>query len=287
MSPKVWLVTGTSSGIGRAVVEHALSIGQMVVATARNPDTLDDLKSIYPATHLLTLKLDVTSKSDIKAAFATAIEHFGRIDVVYSNSGQGGVFGELESVEDDAARGIFDVNLWGAANVALEAVRVFRDVNRPAGGRLLVASSTAGVGNVAGFGYYGSSKFAIDGFHEALSKEVAPSWNIKINVLVLGAFISNVFENTKFSQPHPAYVNTSLTQLREVLENPKAAKQAFGSKPASVAAKIFYDITEDENAPLRVPVGMDAIGTLNGRAEELGVSTKYAEKWNQLLDTKV
>ncbi|KAH8825659.1 hypothetical protein DL96DRAFT_1466708 [Flagelloscypha sp. PMI_526] len=285
MSPKVWLITGTSSGIGRAVVEHVLSVGQIVVATARNPDALSDLKSLYPATRLLTLKLDVTSKSDIKAAFSTAVEHFGRIDVVYSNSAQA-VVGELESVEEDAARGIFDVNTWGAANVALEAVRVFRDVNKPAGGRLLVASSVVGLSNYAGLGHYGASKFAIDGFHEALSKEVAPSWNIKINVLVLGAFISSAFENTKSSQPHPAYADTPLTKFRELWANPKEAKETFGSKPASIAANIFYDITEDENAPLRIPVGIDAISTFNGRAEEIGTSTKYAEKWNELLETK-
>ncbi|KAH8833380.1 hypothetical protein DL96DRAFT_1694989 [Flagelloscypha sp. PMI_526] len=286
MSPKVWLVTGTSSGLGRAVVEHVLSVGQIVVATARNPDTLNDLKSVYPATRLITLKLDVTSKSDITAAFAAAVEHFGRVDVVYSNSAQG-VVGELESVEEDAARGIFDVNVWGAANVAFEATRVFRDVNKPAGGRLLIASSVAGISNVAGIGHYGASKSAIDGFHEALSKEVAPSWNIKIHVLEIGAFVSNAFENSKSSQPHPAYVNTPLAQVRELLGNPPAAKQAFGAKPASLAAKIFYDITEDENAPLRIPVGIDAIGVLNKRAEEIGISNKYAEKWNQLLDTKL
>ncbi|KAH8832349.1 hypothetical protein DL96DRAFT_1551542 [Flagelloscypha sp. PMI_526] len=286
MSPKVWLITGTSSGLGRAVVEHVLSVGQIVAATARNPDSLKDLKSLYPVKSLLILKLDVTSKSDITAAFSTAIEHFGRIDVVYSNSAQG-IVGEVESVEEDAARGIFDVNLWGAANVALEAVRVFRDINTPAGGRLLVASSQAGVSNVAGLGHYGSSKFAVDGFHEALSKEIAASWNIKINILQIGAFISNAFENTKSSPPHPAYVNTPLTKVRGLLGRPQAAKQALNAKPASVAAKIFYDISEDENAPLRVPVGTDAIGVLNGRAKEIGISTKYAERWNQLLNTKL
>jgi NAD(P)-dependent dehydrogenase (short-subunit alcohol dehydrogenase family) len=102
------------------------------------------------------LKLDVTSKSDIQNAFSAAIEHFGRIDVVYSNSGYG-VLGELESVDEDAARRMFEVNLWGAANVALEAVRVFRDVNKPAGGRLLLASSYAGVSAITGLGHYSSS----------------------------------------------------------------------------------------------------------------------------------
>ncbi|KAH8823880.1 hypothetical protein DL96DRAFT_1501868 [Flagelloscypha sp. PMI_526] len=282
MSPKVWLITGTSSGLGRAVTEHVLSVGQIVVATARNTDALSDLKSLYPSTRLLTLKLDVTSKGDIKAAFSTAVEHFGRVDVVYSNSGLG-ILGELESVEEEAARGIFDVNMWGAANVALEAVSVFRDINKPAGGSLLVASSISGVSNIPGLGHYGSSKFAIDGFHEALSKEVDPAWNIKINILELGGFETKGFENTRASQPHPAYVNTPITKFRETLSDLQEIKKVFGLRPAPIAAKIIYDIAEDEHAPLRIPIGTDALVVLTGRAEEIGIGTKYAEKWNPLF----
>ncbi|KAH8832361.1 hypothetical protein DL96DRAFT_650570 [Flagelloscypha sp. PMI_526] len=282
MSPKVWLITGTSSGLGRAVTEHILSQGQIVVATARNPDALSDLKSQYPSTQLLTLKLDVTSKSDIKAAFAAAIERFGRVDVVYSNSGYA-VLGELESVEDDAARNQFEVNVWGAANVSLEAVRVFRDVNKPAGGRLLLASSYVGVTTFAGMGHYGSSKFAIDGYHEALSKEVDPSWNIKISIVEFGAFNTGAFEHAKPSPPHPAYLKTPIADMRKLWTDPEETFRVFGAKPASTAAKILYDISGDENVPLRVPVGLDSISILRGRAQEIEASTKYAEKWNDLL----
>ncbi|KAH8795874.1 hypothetical protein DL96DRAFT_1205414 [Flagelloscypha sp. PMI_526] len=283
MSPKVWLITGTSSGLGRAVTEKVLLEGHIVVATARNPDTLSDLKALYPPTRLLTLKLDVTSKSDIKAAFTTAIEHFGRVDVVYSNSGYT-VLGEIESVDDQTARDMFEVNLWGAANIALEAVRVFRDVNKPVGGRLLLASSIVAVSGVAGMGHYTSSKFAVDGFHEALSKEVDPSWNIKINILELGGFTTNAFDNAKASKAHPAYVNTPIiTQMRELWTDPQKTFEAFKAKPPHSAAKVLYEIAEDENAPLRLPVGLDAGGVLNGRAQEIGINTKYAERWNEIL----
>ncbi|KAH8832393.1 hypothetical protein DL96DRAFT_1581890 [Flagelloscypha sp. PMI_526] len=283
MSPKVWLITGTSSGLGRSVAEHVLSEGQIVVATARNPASLSDLESLYPTTRLLTLKLDVTSKSDIKAAFSAAVEHFGRVDVVYSNSGYG-ILGELESVEDDEARNQFEVNMWGAANVALEAVRVFRDVNKPVGGRLLLASSYVGVSTFAGMGHYGSSKFAIDGYHEALSKEMDPSWNIKISILELGAFTTSYFEKAQPSRAHPAYLNTPIASLRKLWANQDESFKAFGAKPASTAAKVLYEISEDEKAPLRVPIGVDSIAVLKGRAEEIGVSTKYAERWNKLLE---
>ncbi|KAH8832367.1 hypothetical protein DL96DRAFT_1458891, partial [Flagelloscypha sp. PMI_526] len=276
------LVTGSSSGLGRLATEHVLSQGQIVVATARNPDSLSDLKSLYPSTRLLTLKLDVTSKSDIKAAFNAAVEHFGRIDIVYSNSGYA-ILGELESVEESAARTQFDVNMWGAANVALEAVRVFRDVNKPAGGRLLLASSGVAVTTFPGMGHYGSSKFAIDGYHEALSKEMDPSWNIKISIVEFGSFVTSAFDNAQPSQPHPAYLNTPIADMRKLWADSNETFKSFGAKPATTAVKILYDISGDENAPLRIPVGLDSVGILKGRAEEIGISTKYAEKWNKLL----
>ncbi|KAH8832313.1 NAD-P-binding protein [Flagelloscypha sp. PMI_526] len=282
MPLKIWLITGTSSGLGRAVTEQVLSEGQIVVATAHNLDSLNDLKALYPATRLLTLQLDVTSKSDIKTAFSMAVEHFGRVDVVYSNSGYG-ILGELESIEESAARSLLDVNMWGAADVALEAIRVFRDVNTPAGGRLLLASSYVGVTAMAGMGHYASSKFAIDGYHEALSKEVDPSWNIKITILELGAFATNAFGNAPISQPHPAYLNTPIADMRRLWADPDETFRALGAKPASTAAKILFDIAGDEAVPLRIPVGLDSIGILKGRAEEITASTEYAERWRELL----
>jgi NAD(P)-dependent dehydrogenase (short-subunit alcohol dehydrogenase family) len=172
MAPKVWLskaicsitrsravliivlaVTGTSSGIGRAVTEAALERGDIVVATARKPETLSDLKSTYPASRLLILKLDVLKDEDVKAAFVTASEHFKRIDVVYSNSGYG-LLGEFEFTPEEKARAMFDVNVWGAGKVSREAIRVFRDVNKPMGGQLITASSSATLFGAPGLAWY-------------------------------------------------------------------------------------------------------------------------------------
>ena len=123
------------------------------MATLRKPEVLSDLVAKYPASQFLVLKLDVTSPEDIKATFAKAVEIFGRIDVVYNNAGYGSL-GEIEGTPDDVARGIFEVNFWGSTNVAREAVRVFRDVNKPCGGRLLQAASMAGAQGMPGIGYY-------------------------------------------------------------------------------------------------------------------------------------
>lgn len=149
-------MTGASSGLGRAVVEHTLAQGERVVATLRKPQALNDLVAKYPTTQLLVLPLDVVSQPAITAAFAAAIAKFGRIDVVYNNAGFAEV-AEVEGTPDADARGLFEVNFWGAANVSREAVRVFRDVNVPSGGRLLQVSSVVGVSAMPAVGYYSAT----------------------------------------------------------------------------------------------------------------------------------
>ena len=152
-------VTGASTGFGRELTKVVLEHGDTAVATARRPEVLADLVATYTAERLLTLKLDVTKQADIVAAFAAAHAKFGRIDVVANNAGYSTV-GEVESVSDETARAIFETNFWGAANVAREAVRVFRELNpHGAGGRLLNFSSISGIQGMAGFAHYCATKF--------------------------------------------------------------------------------------------------------------------------------
>ena len=99
------------------------------------------------------MKLDVTSIDDIQAAFSKGIEHFGRIDVVYNNAGFSSL-AEVEGTPDAVARSLFEVNFWGSANISREAIRVFRDVNKPMGGRIIQASSMAGAQAMPAIGYY-------------------------------------------------------------------------------------------------------------------------------------
>lgn len=144
LTESIRIVTGSSSGLGKAVVEHALSKGDKVSATCRKPTDLADLQSKFPSSQLIVLRLDVTSPDEVALAFTKTVEAFGRVDVVYNNAGYV-VIGETESVPDDVARRQFDVNFWGAVTVSREAVRVFREVNKPVGGVLLQASSMSGI----------------------------------------------------------------------------------------------------------------------------------------------
>ncbi|KAH8834482.1 hypothetical protein DL96DRAFT_1757217 [Flagelloscypha sp. PMI_526] len=275
-TPQVWFITGSSTGLGRAATEYALAQEDIVVATARNPDSLKDLSSRYPPTQFLPLQLDVLNKVEIKAAFAEVVKRFGRIDIVYSNSGIT-VLGEIESVEDELARKQFEVNFWGPVNVAKEAIRVFRDVNSPAGGRLLVASSIAGVNGIPALGYFSASKFAIEGFHESLSKELDPSWNIKVTILEFGAFQTRGLESMTASTPLPAYNATAAAYVRNNL------KYDEKTPLASTGAKLIFEVAKDKEAPLRVPVGMDSIQVSEARGNEAKESTQYGQRFSRLV----
>ena len=132
--------------------------GEIVVATARKLEALDDLKNQFSASQFLAVKLNVNNAQEIKDAFAQAKAAFGRIDVVFNNAGSSAM-GEAEAIPDTIAREMFETNFWGAANVSRQAVKFFREVNSPVGGQLIVTSSVTGVNAVPSAGYYCASKY--------------------------------------------------------------------------------------------------------------------------------
>ncbi|TFK45158.1 NAD-P-binding protein [Crucibulum laeve] len=271
MSPtKVWFITGTSAGLGRAMAEYALSQGDKVVATLRKPEALADLATKYNSSHLLVVKLDVTKPQEIIDAFSKAHEVFGRIDVVHNNAGYGSV-GEIEGTSDEIARGIFEVNFWGSTNIAREAVRYFRDVNKPSGGRLLQASSMVGVQSMPGIGYYSASKYALEGISEALSKELIPAWDVKVTILQLGGFSTRSLEpESLIGTPlHPAYKGGPTESVREYLNSVSVQGDTLK------AVREIYKIASDPTAPLHLSLGLDAIATVT---EKLGTMQEDLEK---------
>lgn len=156
-------VTGASRGIGRDMTELVLENGDIAVATLRDPRSLSELSSKYPSSHLLVIPLDVTRTPEIKAAFAAAVKAFGKVDIVFNNAGSF-QSGEAEAIPEEEARKVFDVNFWGAANVSLEAIKVFREVNKPQGGRLITLSSATGFAPLPGVSFYVASKFGRPAF---------------------------------------------------------------------------------------------------------------------------
>lgn len=173
MTAKVWLITGASSGFGRAMTEYVLAKGDIAVATLRKPEALDDLVSKHDKSKLLVLRLDISKKEEIDAVFSRIQQEFGRLDVVYSNAAYG-LVAEVEGTPEEAARAMFDgmshvilcsllskvfaVNFWGTINVATASIKFFREVNKPIGGHLLTVTSKAGYSAIPTLGYYSASK---------------------------------------------------------------------------------------------------------------------------------
>jgi NAD(P)-dependent dehydrogenase (short-subunit alcohol dehydrogenase family) len=147
-------VTGTSSGLGLATAEAVLARGDVVVATLRKPEAISSLTERYPASQLHVLALDVTKRADVERGFAYVREKLGRLDVVFNNAGAAFV-SEVETVPEDAARQLFDVNVWGTLHVTQESVKFFREVNEPGvGGVLFQCSSILGLLSPGGTSIY-------------------------------------------------------------------------------------------------------------------------------------
>ncbi|WP_198412633.1 SDR family NAD(P)-dependent oxidoreductase [Nocardioides mangrovicus] len=167
---QTWFITGSSRGLGRALLDAALAAGDNVVATARDPQALADAAADRPDA-LLRLPLDVTDPDAAQAALAAAAAHFGRLDVVVNNAG----YADLAPVETDTLdnfRRQFETNFFGVYHVSRAAIPVMR----AQGGGLLVQVSSLGgrVGGSPGIASYQAAKFAVDGFTRALAVEAAP-----------------------------------------------------------------------------------------------------------------
>jgi NAD(P)-dependent dehydrogenase (short-subunit alcohol dehydrogenase family) len=185
MSQKVWFITGTSKGFGRVWAEAALARGDLVAATARNIEILSPLTQRY-GKHVAALKLDVTNKAEVDAAIAEAHKRFGRLDVVINNAGYG-LFGAIEEVSEQEARAQMETNLFGALWVTQAALPLMR---AQGAGHIIQVSSIGGVNAFPTIGLYHASKWALEGFSQALAAEVA-AFGIKVTLVEPGGYATD------------------------------------------------------------------------------------------------
>jgi NAD(P)-dependent dehydrogenase (short-subunit alcohol dehydrogenase family) len=180
---KIWFVTGSSRGFGRAIVEVALKRGDRVVATARKPEQIDDLANSF-GEHVLTLALDVTDSTATRQAVDAALKHFGSLDVVVNNAGYADS-APIEEMSEESFRDQIETNLFGVVNVTKAALPTF---HQHRSGHFLQFSSIGGrVGGTPGIGAYQTAKFAVEGFSEVLTAEVK-SLGIKVTIVEPGGF---------------------------------------------------------------------------------------------------
>jgi len=183
--PRVFFITGTSTGFGHYYAQEVLNRGDHVVATARNISQLQ-FKGTTEGNYLAT-RLEVTEKESIEKAFEAALKKSGRIDVVVNNAGYG-LVGCFEEYTESQIRQQMDVNFFGVLDVTRTAMQYMRDHQTPPGGLIQQVTSMVGQLGFPTYSIYCASKWAVEGFTEAVSHEVKPEWKIKFTVIKPGGF---------------------------------------------------------------------------------------------------
>lgn len=283
-SPRVWLVTGSSSGFGLSICRLALEKGDKVVATLRKPSDIAELASQYPSDALLVVKVDVTHPEEVVSAFSAAKERFGRVDVVFNNAGYC-LTGEVEGVPEAEARRLMEVNFWGATTVSKEAVRFFREENPAgAGGILFTMSSNSGHMSAASMGYYNAVKHALEGLTEALALEVDPAWNIKVCILAPGFFRSSIAAKSPVFPVHPAYASVEMVKfIRGGLDKVWDASRPFRLGDVEKGVRMIYEVSTYDQLPLRIFMGDDCISRVREKQKKLVADLDASDKWSDSL----
>jgi len=273
---KVWFITGSSTGFGRELALELLEQGFRVVATARKPEVLEDLTEKYPDT-ARALKLDVTNAGEVRAAIDEAVKEFGRIDVVVNNAGFGSM-GAIEEFDDAQIRRQFETNFFGAVDVIRAVLPVLRAQKS---GHIVNFSSVGGFVSFPSAGLYCATKFALEAVTESLAGELAPH-GIKALIVEPGAF------RTAFNGGALDIANNTQPELYPTTQQFAGwLKENDGKQPGDPrkAARAIIEVVEAENPPLRLPLGEDAITTIEAKLDsvradiapwrELGVNTAF------------
>jgi NAD(P)-dependent dehydrogenase (short-subunit alcohol dehydrogenase family) len=245
---KTWFITGASKGFGREWAEAALERGDNVAATARRPETLDDLVGTY-GDAVLPIQLDVTNRGDDFAAVQRAAEHFGSLDIVINNAGYGH-FGMIEELTEDEVRSQIETNLFGALWVTQAALPIMREQGS---GHIIQVSSIGGISAFPTVGAYHASKWALEGFSQSLSQEVA-GFGIDVTLIEPGGYSTDWSgPSAVHSEQNPAYAD-----VREAAKNRRTAAATPGDPKATRDA--ILKVVDAEEPPLRIFFGEVPLG---------------------------
>ena len=266
---KVWFITGCSTGFGRELAKGALEAGNQVVVTARKPEDINDIVESFPDT-AIAVQLDVTKPGEIKSSVEQAIAKFGRIDVLVNNAGIG-YFGAIEESDDEDVRRMFEINVFGLANMTKEVLPFMR---KQKSGHIVNIASIGGLVGFPGVGFYNATKFAVDGLSESLAKELAP---LRIKVLVIAP-----------SGFRTDWAGRSANNAKVVIEdyastahqNKETIRGYSGNQPGDPvrAAKAIIKSVDSENPPLRLLLGK---GALKGARNKIADLQKDFDAWEE------
>lgn len=269
---KIWFVTGASKGLGLALVKKLINEGYKVAATSRS---LSDLtKAVDNANdNFLPLAVNLTNEESVQEAIELTVKTFGKIDVVVNNAGYG-LLGGIEELTDREARDNFEVNVFGSLNVIRKALPYLREQKS---GHILNVSSIGGfTGAFAGGGIYCATKFAVNGFSETLSAEVAP-FGIKVTIVQPGYFRTNFLSAGSLAVPQNQIAEYENVRNTVNFHQNDMDKQQLGDPEK--AAEAMIRITTEANPPLNLFLGEDAYGLVETK---LAFVKNELETWKEL-----
>lgn len=244
---KTVLITGASSGIGKAAALEFAAQGWNVAATMRTPEKSEDLKSVKNI-HLFAL--DVTNNESIAKAFDEVVAKFGKLDAVVNNAGYG-VDGVFEAMSDDVIQRQYDTNVFGLMRVTRKAIEVMRGQKD---GAIVQVASMGGRLAFPLFSIYHGTKWAVEGFSESLMYELRP-FNIRVKLIEPGAIKTEFYGRSReFIAPKNTDVYNEFIAKVEKVSQGAGAK---GDSPEKVA-KAIVKAAEDKSNKLRFPVGSPA-----------------------------
>lgn len=260
MKNRTWFITGISSGLGKALAQTVIEYGDFVIGTFRSQEQADIFNNQYKD-KAFALTLDIAKSNEIEIAIKLVKEKFGSIDVLVNNAGFG-FAGAIEETSIEETREIFEANFFGTLNLTQSFLPFFR---KQRSGHIIQISSHGGFKAFPGFGIYNASKFAVEGFSEALAIEVAPL-GIHLTIVEPGPFRTN-FAGSAFRQAEKIIedYNETAGAFRERMQHVDGKQEGDPYK----ASHAIVDISKLDKPPLRLPLGKIAIVSLTTKLESV------------------
>jgi len=275
---KIWLITGVSGGLGRALATEVARRGDIVFGTVRKEEQVEDFNQLVHG-KTFGMELDVNHHARIEILMAHILDQFGRIDVLVNNAGYG-LFGAIEEISMEEARQQMETNFFGALAMTQAILPVMR---RQRAGHIVQISSMAGVRSNPGMGLYNASKFALEGFSEALALE-AKHLNIRVTLVEPGPF-------------RTLWAGASSVRSKKIIDDYEASAGQLiktingytGNQPGdpAKAARAIMKAVDSENPPLRLALGSIALEAVRKKLssmqqdydewEEVSVDTSFDE----------
>lgn len=260
MKNRIWLITGISSGLGKALAKSVIEKGDFVIGTFRKQSQVDEFNEKY-SNRAFSILLDITDEQSIEKNVEKLVSKFDRIDVLVNNAGVGFV-GAIEETSMEEVRKVFEANFFGTLKLTQA---ILLHMRKEKNGHIVQISSHGGIKAFAGFGIYNASKFALEGFSEALYQEVEPL-GIKVLIVEPGPFRTN-------------FAGSRLGEAKKVIDDYSDTAGAFRIKLKAVdgkqeghpvkASKAIIDAVYSENTTLRLPLGKVPIMTIGMKLDSV------------------